>query len=134
VAYLTVYFDSGLIAHFHNNWLAPVKIRTMLVGGSKKMILYDDMEASEKVKVYDRGVDVATPEGVHNVLVSYRLGDMWAPRLEQTEALRLMVAEFVGCVQTGRRSLTDGISGLNVVKILEASEMSIKHRGREVKL
>ena len=134
VAYLTVYFNSGLIAHFHNNWIAPVKIRTVLVGGSKKMILYDDMEVSEKVKIYDRGIDVANAEGVHNARVSYRLGDMWAPRLDHTEALQLMVAEFTDCIQTGRRSITDGVSGLNVVKILEASEMSIKHRGREVKL
>jgi len=95
VAYLTVYFQSGLIAHFHNNWLAPVKIRTVLVGGSKKMILYDDMEASEKVKVYDRGIDTMGTEGVHQALVSYRLGDMWAPRLETTEALRLVAAEFI---------------------------------------
>lgn len=134
VAYLTVYFDSGLIAHFHNNWLAPVKIRTVLLGGSRKMILYDDMEISEKVKVYDRGVRVADPEQVHNTLISYRLGDMWAPRLDTTEALRLVTAEFIDCIQTGRRPVTDGVNGLNVVKILEASEMSIKHRGREVKL
>ncbi len=98
------------------------------------MILYDDMEASEKVKIYDKGVDVSTPEGVHNLRVSYRSGDMWAPKLDHTEALRLMVGEFVDCVQTGRQSITDGKSGLNVVKILEASEMSIKHRGKEIKL
>lgn len=134
VAYLTVYFNNGLIAHFHNNWLSPVKIRTMLVGGSKKTIHYDDMEVSEKIKIYDRGVDVTTSEGKHDALISYRLGDMWAPRLDQTEALRKMVAEFTDCVQTGRTSLTDGVSGLNVVKILEASEMSIKHRGKEIKL
>ncbi len=134
VAYLTVYFASGLIAHFHNNWLSPVKVRTMLVGGSKKTIHYNDMETSEKVKVYDRGVDVSTPEGVQDVLVSYRLGDMWAPRLDTSEALRLVAAEFAGCIESGRTPVTDGISGLNVVKILEASEMSIKHRGKEVKL
>jgi predicted dehydrogenase len=134
VAYLTVYFDSGLIAHFHNNWLAPVKIRTMLVGGSRKMILYDDMEASEKVKVYDRGVEVTGPEGVHRALIAYRLGDMWAPRLDQTEALRLVAAEFLDCVKSGRRPVTDGSAGLDVVRILEAAEMSIKRRGREVKL
>jgi predicted dehydrogenase len=134
VAYLTVYFESGLIAHFHNNWLSPVKVRTMLIGGSKKTIHYDDMEVSEKIKIYDRGVDVSTPEGVHDVLVSYRLGDMWAPRLDTSEALRMVAAEFAGCVESGRTPVTDGISGLNVVKILEASEMSIKHRGREVKL
>jgi predicted dehydrogenase len=134
IAYLTVYFDSGLIAHFHNNWLAPVKIRTVLVGGSKKMILYDDMELSEKVKIYDRGVDVSTPEHVQRARIAYRLGDMWAPQLDQTEALHLVAAEFIDCIRTGRRPLTDGTSGLNVVKILEASEMSIKRRGREVKL
>jgi predicted dehydrogenase len=134
VAYLTVYFDSGLIGHFHNNWLAPVKIRTVLVGGSKKMILYDDMEISEKVKVYDRGVDIDGTENIHQTLIAYRLGDMWAPKLDQTEALSLVTSEFIDCIQTGRRPRTDGISGLNVVKILEASEMSIKRRGREVRL
>ena len=134
VAYLTVYFNSGMIAHFHNNWLSPVKVRTMLVGGSKKTIHYDDMEVSEKIKIYDRGVDIDTTEGVHDARVSYRLGDMWAPRLDQTEALRLMAGEFIDCIQTGRRCITDGTSGLNVVRILEASEMSIKHRGKEIKL
>lgn len=134
VAYLTIHYDSGLIAHIHSNWLSPVKVRTMLVGGSNKMIYYDDMEASEKVKVYDRGIDVSRPEGNHEIRVSYRLGDMWAPILDNTEALKLMSAEFVACVQSGRCPLTDGISGLNVVKILEASEMSIKHRGKEIKL
>ena len=134
VAYLTVYFNTGLIAHFHNNWLAPVKIRTVLVGGSKKMILYDDMEISEKVKIYDRGIEVSDPEHLHHTLIAYRLGDMWAPKLDQTEALRYVTQEFIDCIQTGRRPLTDSISGLNVVKILEASEMSIKRRGREVKL
>ena len=134
VAYLTVYFNSGMIAHFHNNWIAPVKIRTILLGGSKKMILYDDMEASEKIKVYDKGIEVAGAEAAHNALVAYRLGDMWAPRLEQTEALRLVATEFVESIESGRCPITDGISGLNVVKILEASEMSIKRHGKEVKL
>lgn len=134
VAYLTVYFKGGLIAHFHNNWLSPVKIRTMLVGGSKKTIHYDDMESSEKIKVYDRGVDVASEEGVRELRVSYRLGDMWAPKLDTAEALSRMAAEFVACVETGRTPLTDGQSGLNVVRILEAAEMSIKHRGKEILL
>jgi predicted dehydrogenase len=134
VAYLSVYFNSGLIAHFHNNWLAPVKIRTMLLGGSKKMILYDDMEASEKIKVYDRGIEIAGPEGMREAMISYRLGDMWAPRLDGTEALSRMAGEFIGAIKDSRAPLTDGQSGLNVVKILEAAEMSIKHRGREVKL
>jgi predicted dehydrogenase len=134
VAYLSVYFNSGFIAHFHNNWLAPVKIRTVIVGGSKKMILYDDMDNSEKVKIYDRGVDVTKPENRNDALIAYRLGDMWAPRLDTTEALRLVATEFVDCIKTKRRPITDGVAGLNVVKILEASEMSIKRRGREVKL
>jgi predicted dehydrogenase len=134
VAYLTVYFTSGLIAHFHNNWLAPVKIRTVLLGGSKKMIVYDDMEASEKIKIYDRGIDRTSPEGVHDALIAYRLGDMWAPKLDTTEALRLVAAEFVDSVAGRRRPLTDGLNGLNVVRLLEASQMSIQRRGREVKL
>jgi len=134
VAYLSVYFNSGLIAHFHNNWLSPVKIRSMLVGGKKKTILYDDMEVSEKIKVYDRGVDLTTADGVRDALISYRLGDMWAPRLDTTEALSRMAGEFVAAIKDGRPPLTDGQSGLNVVRILEAAEMSIKHRGREVKL
>ena len=134
VAYLSVYFNSGLIAHFHNNWLAPVKVRTLMLGGSKKMVLYDDMEISEKIKVYDRGVDVSTSADVHDALVSYRLGDMWAPHLDTTEALYRMAGEFVAAIKDGRAPLTSGVSGLNVVKILEAAEMSIKRRGREVKL
>lgn len=134
IAYLTVYYDSGLIAHFHNNWLSPVKVRTMLVGGSKKTIHYDDMEASEKIKIYDRGVDIVTPQSLCDIRVSYRLGDMWAPKLDSTEALKRMASEFITCVQGGRCPITDGVSGLNVVKILEAAEMSIKHRGKEIKL
>jgi predicted dehydrogenase len=134
VAYLSVYFNSGFIGHFHNNWLSPVKIRRMIVGGKKKTILYDDMEASEKVKVYDRGVDITTCNGIRDALISYRLGDMWAPRLDATEALSRMAGEFVAAIKDGRAPLTDGQSGLNVVKILESAEMSIKHRGREVKL
>ena len=134
VAYLSVYFKSGFIAHFHNNWLSPVKIRTMLLGGNKKTILYDDMENSEKIKVYDRGVDLTTADGVRDALIAYRLGDMWAPRLETSEALSRMAGEFVAAIKDGRTPLTDGQSGLNVVRILEAAEMSIKHRGREVKL
>jgi predicted dehydrogenase len=134
VGYLSVYFNSGFIAHFHNNWLAPVKIRTVLLGGSKKMILYDDMENSEKVKVYDRGIDMSTPEKVHDARIAYRLGDMWAPRLDTTEALRLMAQEFINSIESKRRPITDGESGLNVVRILESAEMSVKKHGKEVQL
>jgi predicted dehydrogenase len=130
IGYISVYFQSGMIAHLHNNWLSPVKIRTVILGGSRKMILYDDMQASEKVKVYDRGVDVVSRDH----LFQYRLGDMSAPRIDTTEALRLVADEFVGAIRAGRRPLTDGIDGLEVVRILEAAAMSIKRRGREVRL
>ena len=98
------------------------------------MIMYDDMEITEKIKIYDKGIDISDPERIHDSKINYRLGDMWAPKLETTEALRLVAKEFVDCITTKRRPITDGINGLNVVKILEASEMSIKRRGKEVKL
>lgn len=134
IAYLTVNFDNNLIAHFHVNWIAPVKVRTTLIGGAKSMIVYDDMENSEKVKVYDKGIEVKTQEGVYETLVQYRTGDMYAPKLEQTEALTLEANHFIDCIQNDKSPLTDGISGLNVVRILEASEKSIKQNGKAVKV
>jgi predicted dehydrogenase len=133
VAYLAVHFDSELMAHFHVNWLAPVKIRRILIGGSKKMIVYDDMEPSEKVKVYDKGVEVTTREGIYSTLVQYRTGDMFAPRLDTSEALSLLAREFVDAVQSNRSPLTDGQSGLRIVRILEAAERSLK-KGHVVQL
>lgn len=126
VAYLTVKFEDNLIAHFHVNWLSPVKVRTLLIGGSKKMIVYDDMEPSEKVKVYNKGVDVKTEEMVHNVLVQYRMGDMYAPQLEQSEALSLMTKDFIDSIIHEHKPLSDGLAGLNVVRILEASQESLR--------
>ena len=135
VAYLTVYFESGLIAHFHNNWLAPVKIRTVLVGGSKKMVLYDDMEASEKIKVYDRGVDNREARnGEHQTRIAYRMGDMWAPKLGSYGGPATHGRRIRGQHPKGTASLDRWNQWLECGKILEASEMSIKHRGREVKL
>lgn len=134
VAHLAVHFDSKLIAHFHVNWLAPVKIRRILIGGSKKMIVYDDMEPSEKVKVYDKGVEVTTREGIYSTLVQYRTGDMFAPRLEMSEALSLVTREFVNAVQLRRPPLTDGQSGLSIVRILEAADRSLKKGGQVVRL
>ncbi|KER09620.1 MAG: oxidoreductase [[Candidatus Thermochlorobacteriaceae] bacterium GBChlB] len=134
IAYLTVNFDNDIIAHFHVNWLAPVKIRKTLIGGTKSMIVYDDMEMSEKVKVYDKGIEVKTQEGIYETLVQYRTGDMSAPKLDQTEALTLEAQHFVDCVLNGKTPITDGISGLNVVRILEASEKSIKQQGRIISL
>ncbi|MFN3393557.1 MAG: Gfo/Idh/MocA family protein [Candidatus Thermochlorobacter sp.] len=134
IAYLTVNFDNDVIAHFHVNWLAPVKIRTVMIGGTKSMILYDDMETSEKVKVYDKGIEVKTKEGVYETLVQYRTGDMYAPKLDQTEALTIAAHHFVECIKENKTPITDGIAGLNVVRILEASEYSIKQQGKIIPL
>lgn len=134
IAYLTLEFENNLIAHFHVNWLAPVKIRRTLIGGTKSMILYDDTEASEKVKVYDKGIDVTTREGVYDTLVQYRTGDMLSPKLDQQEALAVGTRHFVDCILNNIRPKTDGQAGLNVVRILEASEQSIKNRGQLIEL
>lgn len=134
IAYLTLEFENDLIAHFHVNWLAPMKIRKTLIGGTRSMIVYDDTEASEKVKIYDKGIDVTTREGVYDTLVQYRTGDMLSPKLEQTEALAVGTEHFIDCILNDKQPLTDGRAGLNVVRILEASEISIKDRGRMVQL
>jgi predicted dehydrogenase len=134
MAYLTVLFANSTIAHFHANWLSPVKIRKILIGGSKKMIVYDDMDPSEKVKIYDKGVDAHSEEMVHNILIQYRMGDMYAPQIDQTEALKLMIDEFVECVKTGRRPLTDGEVGLFVVRVLEAADASLLAGGHIISL
>jgi predicted dehydrogenase len=134
IAYLTVQYADKLIAHFHVNWLSPVKIRKILIGGSKLMVVYDDMEPSEKVKVYDKGVEVRGEESIHKTLVQYRTGDMHAPQIDQTEALSLLTAEFINSILTGTRPISDGRSGLNVVRILEAAEISIRSGGRRIEL
>jgi predicted dehydrogenase len=124
-----------LIAHFHVNWMAPVKIRQTLIGGSEKMIVYDDIEMSEKVKVYDKGIIVSESEdAVYQRHVGYRTGDMWAPRLDNIEALRIEAEHFVECVTTGRRPLSDGHAGLRVVRILEAASQSMAQRGQPIAL
>jgi predicted dehydrogenase len=134
VAYLTIYFRDNIIAHINVNWLSPVKIRTTLIGGQKKMLVWNDLEPDEKIKIYDKGVQVKTKEGKYNLLVSYRSGDMWSPRVEQTEALKLMVEKFVDCIGNGGRAVNDGRAGLNVVKLLEASTRSLKNKGEMVYL
>lgn len=135
VAYLTCFFDDNLIAHFHVNWLAPVKIRRTLIGGDQRMIVYDDLEPSEKVKVYDKGITLNSgPEGRYQMLVGYRTGDMWAPQLNTTEALRVLALHFLECICQGKRPLTDGQVGLNVVRVLEAANQSLAQRGRPVEL
>ena len=135
IAYLTLFFDDRLIAHIHVNWLAPVKVRRMLVGGSRKMIVYDDLEPSEKVKVYDKGITVNDDaENVYRMLIGYRTGDMWAPQLELTEALRTEALHFIYCVEHGQRPITKGAAGLRVVRILEAATQSMAEKGRLVEL
>jgi len=135
VAYITLFFPNSQIAHVHVNWLTPVKVRHTLIGGSEKMILYDDLEPSEKVKIYDKGVSVSPgPEAVYEMLVSYRSGDMWAPRLDTTEALQTEAQHFVDCIENNRRPETDGEAGLRLVKIVEAAEKSLLARGQLVEI
>lgn len=138
IAYLNFFFDGTLIAHVHVNWLAPVKVRRTLVGGSSKMIVYDDLEASEKIKVYDKGIELSQhqdrEEKIHQQLVGYRTGDMWAPRLEAEEALAVELREFLDCVARGTVPTADGEAGLRVVSILEAATLSVAQRGRVVEL
>jgi predicted dehydrogenase len=119
IAFITLYFPDKIIAHINVNWLSPVKVRTTLVGGEKKMLVWNDLEADEKIKVYDKGVDIATPEGVYELLVNYRSGDMWAPQLEQVEALRQELSYFMDCISNDRTPFNDGAAGLRVVKMLE---------------
>ncbi len=135
VAYITLFFANPQIAHVHVNWLTPVKVRHTLIGGSEKMILYDDLEPSEKVKIYDRGVTVSqSPEAVYEMLVSYRSGDMWAPRLEATEALLTEALHFIDCVNNGTRPETDGPAGLRLIQIVEAAERSLRARGKLIEI
>ena len=134
MAYMTVFFSDKLIAHFHVNWLSPVKVRKILVGGTKHMMVYDDMETSEKLKVYNKGVDIHDREKVYETLVQYRIGDMYAPKIDQTEALSLLAQEFVECARTGKKPTSDGLSGLSVVNILQGADKSMKTGGRLLKL
>jgi predicted dehydrogenase len=134
IAYLMMHFDNDFIAHFHFNWLAPVKIRRTLLAGSRKMILYDDIEPTEKVRIYDKGVTTnrvgPDREADYQTLVSYRTGDVWAPKLDSTEALRHVVSEFLNSIRERRPPLTDGQAGLRVVRLLEAAQQSIKNGGQ----
>ena len=134
MAYITVNFADNIIAHFHVNWISPVKVRKILMGGSKLMVVYDDMEPSEKIKLYNKGVETNGKDSVYRTLVQYRTGDMFAPHVEPTEALSLMAAEFVNSIRTGKRPLTDGQAGLNIVRILEAANQSLKSGGQLVTL
>ncbi|MCB8823003.1 Gfo/Idh/MocA family protein [Microvirga rosea] len=141
MAHITLYLEGGATAHLNVNWLAPVKIRRTLIGGSQRMIVYDDVEPSEKVKVYDRGVsfteDPKGPNGtdeIHRMLLNYRMGDVWVPQLSVREALLSEIEHFVSCIESGNRPLTNGDSGLRVVSLLESATQSLKRRGQPVEL
>ena len=134
IAYLTIYFPSNTIAHIHVNWLSPVKVRTTLIGGEHKMLVWNDLAADEKVKVYDKGVSVTSQQGIYNLLVSYRSGDMWAPKIQQTEALKVEAEYFINCILHNKKPVNDGEAGRRVVQLLTAADRSLKKRGKIVRL
>jgi len=135
MAHLTLFFDTRCVAHVSVNWLSPIKVRQTFVGGSKKMIVYDDLEPTEKIKVYDKGITLsASSENVHQFRIGYRAGDMWAPHISTKEALETEVEHFIECVRTGARPVSDGQSGLRVIEVLEAASRSIAERGKPVTL
>jgi predicted dehydrogenase len=132
MAFITVYFPGEIIAHINVNWLSPVKVRTTLIGGKDKMLVWNDLEADEKIKIYDKGVQMTSGQGVYDLLVSYRSGDVWAPKVQQTEALRVELDYFIECITHSKVPINDGVAGLRVVKLLDAAEQSLKERGRLV--
>jgi predicted dehydrogenase len=134
VAFITVFFPRNVIAHINVNWLSPVKVRTTLIGGEHKMLVWNDLEPDEKIKIYDKGVKITTRQDVRELLVSYRSGDVWAPKIDQTEALKIELDYFAECIRSGQTPINDGVAGLRVVRMLEAADESLKARGQIVPL
>ena len=135
LAYITLFYGTGMIAHINVSWLAPVKLRQILIGGSKKMIIYDDLEPSEKIKIYDKGVSFTDdPQKIYQMRVGYRTGDMWAPQIDASEALRVEGEHFVDCIENGKMPLTSGSLGLRVVELIEAATRSMHEHGRSVEI
>jgi predicted dehydrogenase len=134
MAFITIYFPGKVVAHVNVNWLSPVKVRTTLIGGRDKMLVWNDLEPDEKIKVYDKGVDIANGEGVYNLLVSYRSGDVWAPKVDPTEALMTELGYFLDCIVKSQTPLNGGEAGLRVVRLLEAADQSLNNRGRLITL
>jgi predicted dehydrogenase len=132
MAFLTVYFPGNIVAHVNVNWLSPVKVRTTLIGGRDKMLVWNDLEPDEKIKVYDKGVNITSGQGVYDLLVSYRSGDVWAPKVDATEALKLELTYFLDCIRRNETPSNDGVAGLRVVKLLEAADHSLNNRGKLV--
>ena len=134
LAHICIYFEDNCFAHFHVNWISPVKIRRIIVGGDRKMLVYDDMENFEKIKVYDSGVEFNSTESIHEALVQYRIGDMFSPKVNQTEALTLGTREFISAINENRQPLTNGSDGLAIVRLLEAADISLANMGMIVEL
>jgi predicted dehydrogenase len=133
IAFITIYYPGSIVGHVNVNWLSPVKVRTTLIGGTDKMLVWNDLEADEKIKVYDKGVDISS-EGVYDLLVSYRSGDVWAPKCDQAEALKVELDYFVNCILNDRTPINDGAAGLRIVRLLEGADQSLKDRGKIVSL
>src|SRR5271154_756924 len=134
IAFLTLYYPNNVIGHINVNWLSPVKVRTTLIGGEKKMLVWNDIEVDEKIKLYDKGVQMGSAEGVYQMLVSYRAGDMWAPKVEQVEALKMEASYFVDCILNNKTPFNDGHAGLRIVRMLEAADESLKQKGKIIQL
>jgi predicted dehydrogenase len=134
MAFITVYYPGNITAHINVNWLSPVKVRTTLIGGSDKMLVWNDLEPDEKLKVYDKGIQITNGQTVYDLLVSYRSGDVWGPKVDATEALKVELEYFVECILDDKAPSNDGVAGLRVVRLLEAAEQSLKNRGRLVTL
>jgi predicted dehydrogenase len=136
IAYITVFYEDSTFAHFHINWLSPIKVRQILIGGSEKMIVYNDMENTEKIKVYDSGVETTpgSKDELYNTLIQYRTGDMYAPKLDPAEALKTECLHFIECVEKGIQPISNGEFGLEIVKILEAAQRSMEQQGTKISL
>lgn len=132
MAYISVQHHERLLSHFHVNWLSPVKIRRILIGGSRHMVVYDDMQTSEKVRVYDKGVEITSEESLYHTLVQYRIGDMFAPRIDETEALSLMAMDFVKSINEKRSPISDAAFGVDVMRVLEAADTSLRSGGIKI--
>jgi predicted dehydrogenase len=134
IAYITVHYATNIIAHISVNWLSPVKVRTTLIGGERKMLVWNDLNADEKIKIYDKGVEIKNTQGIYDLLINYRTGDMWAPKVDQVEALKYECMHFIDSIENDKQPVNSGENGLSVVKMLEACDQSIKHEGRPVEL
>ena len=134
MAFITIYFPGNIIAHINVNWLSPVKVRTTLIGGKDKMLVWNDLEADEKIKVYDKGVQITNGQSVYDLLVSYRSGDVWSPKVEQAEALKVELGYFIDCIRNDKAPSNDGAAGLRVVRLLEAADVSLKDRGQLIRI